>query len=112
MAKGAQNIQNTKGGGFQLTELFVEILGWLRIAASPFLIGLILAALIYFPQPSTTRLVLAVLSIFAGLLIGVLWATKHFKGKGTMWFLSRIMATPELDKPELENTVGPTKQEH
>jgi hypothetical protein len=35
--------------------------------------------------------------IILGLLIGILWANKIWKTKGTISFLSQISATPDLD---------------
>ncbi|KIA82569.1 hypothetical protein OA84_10435 [Kaistella solincola] len=99
MTKEKKNIQKTDGGIFRIFELITESIGWLQIVASPLLIGLIVGAIIYFPDPTTTRLALVAT---LGLVIGVIWATKQWKGKGTIWFMSRIMATPELDKPDEE----------
>lgn len=82
---------------YKFFQFLTEAIGWLLIAASPFLMGLVIAACIYFPDPGSTRLVVACLVAAIGLFIGILWATRVWKGKGTMWFLSRIMATPELD---------------
>lgn len=75
----------------------MEIIGWVQIAASPTLIGLFLGALIYFSNPSTTTFILGVLVVVVGIAIGIFWATRIWKTKGTVWFMSRIMATPELD---------------
>lgn len=80
--------------------LFTESLGWLRIAASPAIIGLVAALLIYFPAPSDTRLVLAISLAVLGLLAGAVWATRIWKKRGTVDFMARVMETPELDKPE------------
>lgn len=92
--------QPTDQSPFNLLGFIFEAIGWLKIVASPLLIGAILGAWIYFSEPSTTRLLLAILILSAGLIIGILWANKAWKGKGTIYFLSRIMATPELDQPE------------
>lgn len=102
MTKGKKDIQKTEGGIFQVFELITESIGWLQIVASPFLIGLIIGAIIYFPSQTMTKLVLGIIVAIIGLVIGVIWATRQWKGKGTIWFMSRIMATPELDKPDEE----------
>jgi hypothetical protein len=83
---------------------FTEILGWLQIVASPFLTGLGIGCLVYFPHPNTTRLVIAIIISLAGLITGIYFANRIWKKKGTVWFMSRIMATPELDAPEEEQT--------
>ena len=103
MTKEKKNIQETDGGIFRIFELITESIGWLQIVASPLLIGLIVGAIIYFPDPTTTRLALGIIVATLGLVIGVIWATKQWKGKGTIWFMSRIMATPDLDNPDNEN---------
>ncbi len=84
----------------RIFEYFTEVIGWIRIVLSPFLIGLALGALVYFPAPSETRLVIGIVLVSVGLLVGILWATRIWKSTGTIWFLSRLMATPELDDPE------------
>ena len=78
-------------------EYIMEIIGWLQIVASPLLIGLGIAAFIYFPNPSETRLIIAIIVAVLGLVIGIVWANRIWKTKGTMWFVSQISATPDLD---------------
>ena len=86
-------------------EWITEAIGWLQIVASPLLIGLVIGATIYFPTPTTIRLIIGIVFALVGLILGILWANKIWKTKeGTMWFLSRVMATPELDKKEIETT--------
>lgn len=100
MTNEKKNIQKSDRGIFRVFELFTESIGWLQIAASPLFIGLIVGAVIYFPNPTTTRLIVGIIVATLGLIIGVIWATKQWKGKGTIWFMSSINATPELDKLE------------
>lgn len=97
MTKEKKNIQKSDGVIFRVFELITESIGWLQIVASPLLTGLIVGAIIYFPNPTITKLVLGIIVSTLGLIIGVIWATKQWKGKGTVWLMSRIMATPELD---------------
>ncbi|MCR9182832.1 MAG: hypothetical protein NXH73_07895 [Flavobacteriaceae bacterium] len=97
MTKEKKNTQKTDGRIFRVFELITESIGWLQIVASPFLIGLIIGAIIYFPEPTMMRLGIGTIVAILGLVIGIFWATKQWKGKGTIWFMSRIMATPELD---------------
>lgn len=83
----------------KLLENIFEAIGWLRIVASPLLIGLAIGSFIYFPEPNSVRLAMGIGVAVVGLLVGVLWANKIWKsGHGTMSFLARITATPELDK--------------
>ena len=90
-------------------EFFTECLGWLQIAASPFLLGLISGAIVYFSSPSAIRLVAGVGLTLLGLLIGIIWATRVWKGRGTIWFMSRISASPELDAREKAERDRPDK---
>ncbi len=84
-------------------ETITEIIGWCKIAISPILIGGIIGAIIYFNMQSTLGIILASIPAIAGIVVGVLWATKVYKTKeGTMHFISRVDATPELDKKEEE----------
>ena len=81
-------------------EYIMEIVGWLRIVASPLLIGLCIGAIIYFPNPTFTTLIIAIIISVLGLLVGIIWATKIWKTKGTMWFVSQVSATPDFDNPD------------
>jgi len=82
-------------------ELIKEIFGWLQIVASPLLIGVLIGAIIYFPNPTNLNLIIAILVCLIGLIVGIVFANRKFKSRnGTIWFLSRTMATPELDKKD------------
>jgi hypothetical protein len=85
-------------------ERISEIIGWIGIAISPTLIGILSGIFIYYSNPGRERLILSISVGTVGLIIGIIWATKVYKSKnGTVWFLSRISATPELDKSEEES---------
>lgn len=81
-------------------DYFFEVIGWLQIAASPLLFGLIIGTLIYFSNPGSFRLVIAIVVAIIGLVTGIIFATRVWKKVGTMHFVSRVMATPELDDLE------------
>lgn len=83
-------------------QLFTETIGWLRIALSPFLIALLIGAIIYFNLHNTLGIVLGIGIAGIGLIIGIVWATRIWKKQGTNVFLSRIIVTPELDNKEEE----------
>ncbi len=102
MTKEKKDTQKSNEDTFKVFEFITELTGWLQIVASPLLIGLVIGAVIYFPNPSTTRLALGIIVSTIGLVVGIIWATKKWKGKGTNWFLSRIMVSPELDKVDEE----------
>lgn len=79
-----------------------EVIGWLQIVASPLLAGLVVGGLIYFSNPSTLRLVIAIVVVLIGLIVGIVFATRVWKKQGTIHFVSRVMATPELDNLDEE----------
>jgi ABC-type transport system involved in cytochrome c biogenesis permease subunit len=78
-------------------EKTMGIIAWLQIVASPTLFALIISAIIYFQNPTQTNLIIGIAIIVLGLIVGILYANKIWKTKGTMWFVSQISATPELD---------------
>jgi hypothetical protein len=92
---------------FKVFEKITEIIGWLQIVISPTLIGCGIGAIIYFPNPSFTKFIIAICISLLGLVCGIVLANKMWKGKGTVWFMSRISATPELDN---ENVDEPRKE--
>jgi hypothetical protein len=81
-----------------LFELFIEACGWLQIAASPLLIGLLAGFITYLAKPDATGIFIGISIASLGLIIGVIWATRVWKRKGTIEFISKVSATPELDK--------------
>jgi hypothetical protein len=83
-----------------LFEFFIELLGGLRIVASPLLGGLIAGGIVYGMKQDTVGLVAGIVIAASGLIIGIVWATRVWKKHGTMQFLSRINASPELDSRE------------
>lgn len=87
----------------KIFEWFAEIVGWLRIVASPLFLGLIAGIVIYGFNPGGSGLLIGAIVALISLIIGIMWATKISKKQGTNQSLSRIMATPELDERE-ENT--------
>ncbi len=95
---------------FKVIEFIIELFGWLRIVASPTLLGLIIGAFIYFPNPTPTSLIISILIVVLGLTAGIFWATRVWKNKGTINFLSRIEGTPELDNPTSETSTEQEKK--
>lgn len=75
----------------------MEVVGWLQIAASPSLLGLLIGAVVYFSNPNMTTFVLGLVIVVLGITVGIFWATRIWKKHGTVWYMSRIMASPELD---------------
>lgn len=103
MTKPNKDSKESDGGMFRILEVIVESIGWLQIMISPFLLGIVIAAFIYFTNPSIWRLIIGIIIVIIGLVAGIALANKQWYGKGTIWFLSRTMATPELDKPGQED---------
>ena len=79
-------------------EKLSEFLGWLRIVVSFTLIGAGIGAGIYYPEPNRLRFIIGTCIAAIGVLHGIIVATPAWKGKGTMWLLSRTIASPELDR--------------
>jgi len=75
----------------------LEIFAWCRIVASPLLLCLGISAFVYFPNPSTTKLVFACGISFIGLSLGILWANYLKQKHGSYRFMSRINGSPDLD---------------
>ncbi len=85
-------------------ERIMELIGWLQIVASPVFLALFISGIIYLPNPNTTTLVVCISILLIALVFGIWWATKIYRTKGTMWFMSRIMATPEIDSENKKTT--------
>ncbi|MGJ8660922.1 MAG: hypothetical protein ACSHXL_02700 [Bacteroidota bacterium] len=77
-----------------------EFIGWLLIVASPSLIGTGIGALIYLSNPTKMSFEIAVFISVCGLVLGIIWATKIWKNKGTISFLSKGLVMPEIDDDE------------
>jgi len=79
-------------------EKLTELAGSFKIFLSPFLAGLIVAAIVYLINPVKLNLYIATAIIFLSILIGFLWARKIYRSKnGSIYFISRVDASPELD---------------
>ena len=89
-------------GEMSFFDYATELVGWLQIVASPLLAGLVLGAIIYFSNPTTLRLLIAIGVVLISLIIGIVFATRIWKKQGTMHFVSRVMASPELDNLDEE----------
>lgn len=103
MTKNNKKIQQPQRGMFRIFEIITELMGWWQIVLSPFLIGLIIGAVVYFYEPTTIRLIIGVIIATTGLVIGIIWATKQWKGKGATSFIANIMSTPEIDNSDEGN---------
>lgn len=76
----------------------IECMNGIRIALSPFIAGIILGMLAIFGIEGTMGKVLGILFICTGLMVGVYWAVSVAKRKGTTNFISKVDASPDIDK--------------
>lgn len=83
---------------FRILEKITELMGWFQIVISPTLLGLGIGCIVYFNFQNLAGLILGIIISIIGLICGIVLATKKFKTTGTIQFLSRVSATPELDK--------------
>ncbi len=95
----------------KIFHLIIEIVSSFQLVLSPLLIGSFIGLVVYCYDPSETRLVLAILIGLAGLIVGIMWAVSISKKEGASHFMSRIMATPELDKKREEDLSEKPKNE-
>lgn len=84
----------------KLLKYLTEGVAWLQIMASPLIFGIVIGGLIYLAKPDYLGMALGGAVALIGLIVGIIWATRVWKKRGTIDFMSRVIATPELDKPE------------
>jgi hypothetical protein len=87
----------------KLYESIIEIVGWIKIALSPTLIGAGLGWIVYYNIPTTTGIIIAALLLLSGIVVGSVWATRVWNRQGTNSFLASIMATPDIDEAIRKN---------
>jgi hypothetical protein len=83
-----------------LIEKILAAFAWLQIFISPFLIGAILSVITWLGLNNIWGHILAISLAIAGIFAGIKLAESARKNKGAIEFMSRISATPELDKKE------------
>jgi hypothetical protein len=79
----------------KIFHFILELFSWLKIIASPFIIGSIIGLIIYTNFESKSGLFIAFSFSILGLIIGIIWATLIWKKQGTHYFLSKIFNTSE-----------------
>jgi hypothetical protein len=80
----------------QFIERLLSLLAWLQILISPAIIGSIIGLIIWLSMRNNWGLGLAMLSALAGCSAGIAFADKARRSKGTIEFMSRTIAHPEL----------------
>jgi len=78
----------------------VSVIGWIQIFISPFLGGIITGFLIWISTKNILGAVAAIFVLIVGIVLGIRLAEKAKKNTGTIAFISRVNATPELNETE------------
>jgi len=86
----------------KILEWITSFFAWLQIVASPLFFGLVIGFIVYGIYPNTIGLISGIAIAAAGLVTGIIFATKIWKKKGTVNFISRVAASPELDELDKE----------
>lgn len=86
----------------KIFEWLTSFIAWLQIVFSPLFFGVVLGLIVYGIYPTTTGLVLGIAIAVLGLTVGIIFATGIWKKQGTVDFISRVSASPELDNLEEE----------
>jgi len=84
----------------KIFDFIIELIGWIRIVASPLFAGLAIGAIVYLNKKDNVGLAIGIIIAVIGLVIGLVFATRVWKKQGTNHFLSRIMSTPRSDKKD------------
>ncbi|MES2560039.1 MAG: hypothetical protein V4590_09885 [Bacteroidota bacterium] len=82
----------------RIIAFLIEIIGWIKIVASPLIIDSFIGGLIYLKWNNDAGLAAGIIVAGIGLLGGITWATTVWYKHGTMNYLSKLNATPDLDK--------------
>lgn len=88
----------------KIFETTAEVIGWIKIVLAPLGIGLALGWIIYYNIPNIWGIIVGIFTAVLGLGLGIYWATKAWKGKGTVFVATRHMHSPDLDKQDREET--------
>lgn len=81
----------------KIFESLVEGLNWLKIAAAPLLVGIVLGIVFYVYKPDLVGIIFSCLIAILGLVVGIYLATKISKEVGATEFNSNIYSSPDLD---------------
>jgi ABC-type transport system involved in cytochrome c biogenesis permease subunit len=83
-----------------ILSFLIELFGWVKIVLSPTLAAALIAGLILYNNQDERGITIALSVIAIGFIVGVVWAVFIWRKYGTINFLSRVSATPELDQKE------------
>jgi hypothetical protein len=76
---------------------FLEVFGFIRIGASPFLIGVAIGFGTFVSKPDNVGIIIAISIASIGLIIGIIWATKISRKKSTLDYTTAA-SSPDFDK--------------
>jgi len=82
----------------KIFDFITEIIACLQIAISPIIISILLAAAVYYYKQDRIGLILSIIILLAGIITGVIWATRIYRKRGTVNFMAKVSSNPELDK--------------
>lgn len=86
----------------KIIEFIFSFFAWVQIVVSPLFIGTVIGFLVYKKYSSEKGIVLGISIAALGLILGVIWATKIWKKRGTVEFISKISSNSEFYEPENE----------
>jgi cytochrome c biogenesis protein CcdA len=84
----------------KIISFLVEVIAWVRIVLSPTLAAAIVAGIIVYKKQDAQGYAIGLSIVLMGFIIGVVWAVNIWRKQGTTQFLSRVSASPELNKSE------------
>jgi uncharacterized membrane protein YccC len=83
---------------FKVISFLIETINWIRIAISPTLIGIAFGSVFYYFFQTPMGKIIWIICAVIGCIIGVIWASRIWRKLGTTTFISKIIATPDLDE--------------
>ncbi|MBO2009573.1 hypothetical protein [Hymenobacter negativus] len=84
-------------------EWLLSALAWLQIFISPFIIGIIGGGIVWLIWRDLCGVALASTVVLFGCINGIVFAEKARRSKGTIEFMSRTIAHPELREKGIIN---------
>lgn len=78
-------------------EKLIDFMSYLKIVASPTLIGAFLGIVVYSSRTDGLGLAIGIIILVVGIIVGILLAEWAKKNGGTTEFYNRINASPDID---------------
>ena len=86
----------------KIIEFLTAFVAWVQIVASPLIVGFVIGFLVYNKYPSEKGLFGGIAIAVLGFIIGIIWATRTWKKRGTLEFMSKVSSNSEFYKSEEE----------